>query len=463
MKRNIKYGIILIAIILFALYMFWPTINPFIPDNPNVLNVVLSNNDRILIMAPHPDDESVATGGLIQNALDKGIPVHVVFLTYGDFNVWSYTVYEKIPMLTPSQALELGEIRHQEALNAIKELGLSEKDVTFLGYPDYGTSEILYYHWGNNAPYSGILTRKTEVPYSTALSPGAPYKGESIMKDIESVINDFNPTKIFVSHPDDYHPDHRAMFVFTTVSLWDMGREVEIYPYLVHYRNWPLPLGYYPSYFLDPPSYDDGIVWKELPMSSRDAQTKFSGIKSHVTQYESNKKYLDSFIRTNEIYGNFEDVPLGIDLVDISLDKNEIQESPPPEFNDSQKDAFVRIEAQSAKIENDKLVLNYVLSEPFGERIDIFIYVYGYRYDKEFSKMPKINIKVDLNDYVVYDQKTPISKENFEVKKTPTEITVKIPLKTIGNPDKILFSARTSTGLLSLDLMPWRIGILDKG
>lgn len=445
---------------LFALYFYWPSINPFLPDNPNVPNVVLSNDDRILIMAPHPDDESVATGGLIQNALEKGIPVHVVFLTYGDFNVWSYTVFEKIPMLTPGQALNLGEIRHGEALNAIKKLGLSEEDITFLGYPDYGTSEILYYHWGESPPYTGILTRKNSVPYSTALSPGSPYKGESIMADMKTVISEFNPTKIFVSHPDDHHPDHRAMFVFTTVSLWEMEKNVEVYPYLVHYRQWPLPQGYYPTYFLDPPSYDNGIVWKELPMNSGDTQTKFSGLKSHVTQYESNRKYLDSFIRTNEIYGNFEDIHLDVNSTDISLDKNEIEESPPLEFNDSQKDAFVRIEAQSAKIENEKLVLTYVLSKPLGEEIDVSIYVYGYRHDKKFSEMPKMNIEVGINSYSVYDQKKLISKEGIEFKKTPTEITVKIPLKKIGEPDKILFSARISKGLLSHDLMPWRVGII---
>ena len=461
MKINKKIGIILVIILIFGLYFFWPTINPIDPDNPDFPNIVLSKDDRILIMAPHPDDESVGKGGLIQDALEKGKPVHVVFFTYGDFNVWSYTVFKKIPMLTPDQALNLGEIRHGEALNAIKKLGLSEKDVTFLGYPDYGTSEILYYHWGDNSPYAGILTRKTSVPYSTALNPGSPYKSESIMHDIETVINDFNPTKIFVSHPDDHHPDHRALFVFTTVSLWDMGKDIEVYPYLVHYRQWPYPLGYYPKYFLDPPSYDDGIVWKELPMPYRDAMTKYSALQNHVTQYESNKKYLNSFIRTNEVYGNFEDIRLTTNPIDISLDKNELEESPALEFNESQKDAFVRIEAQSVYLENDNLVFNYVLSKPLGEKIDLSVYVFGYRADKKFSEMPKINIKVNLNGYSVYDQKRPISKEGVEVKKTPNEISVKIPVKTVGDPEKIIFSATTSTGLLSLDSMPWRIAIID--
>ena len=414
-------------------------------------------------MAPHPDDETVGTGGLIQRALEQGIPVHVVFLTDGDFNELSYMLYEKMPMITPGQAVHLGEIRHNEAVNATKVLGLSEENITFLGYPDYGTSEILYYHWGNSPPYESIITRKTSVPYLTSLSPGSPYKGESIMGDLEKIITEFKPTKIFVSHPDDHHPDHRAMYVFTVVSIWDMEKEISVYPYLVHYRNWPLPNGYYPSNPQPPPSYDDQIIWEELPMSSENEQTKFLALHKHVTQFESNKKYLESFIRINEIYGNFETIPLVINnSVDISLDKNQLEESPPSEFNQSQKDTFVRIEAQSVSIENDKLVLNYILSKPFGERIDISIYVFGYRQDKEFSEMPKINLKINLNGYSIYDQKKIIPKEGVEVKKTSNEITVKIPLKDIGDPDKIIFSATTSTGLRSLDLMPWRIAIIER-
>ncbi|MDE1886478.1 MAG: PIG-L family deacetylase, partial [Xanthomonadaceae bacterium] len=34
--------------------------------------------DRILIVAPHPDDESIATGGLIQAARAGGAAVRVI-------------------------------------------------------------------------------------------------------------------------------------------------------------------------------------------------------------------------------------------------------------------------------------------------------------------------------------------------------------------------------------------------
>ncbi|KYC44351.1 MAG: hypothetical protein AMQ22_02314 [Candidatus Methanofastidiosum methylothiophilum] len=102
------------------------------------------------------------------------------------------------------------------------------------------------------------------------------------------------------------------------------------------------------------------------------------------------------------------------------------------------------------------------MSEPFGQRIDLDLYVFGYRGDKEFSEMPKINVEVNLKGYSIYDQKKSISNIGIEVNKTPTEITVKVPIKDLGDPEKVIFSATTSTGLLSLDSMPWRIVILNK-
>jgi hypothetical protein len=44
--------------------------------------------DRLLVFAPHPDDETIATGELIQLARASGAVVHVVFATDGDNNPW---------------------------------------------------------------------------------------------------------------------------------------------------------------------------------------------------------------------------------------------------------------------------------------------------------------------------------------------------------------------------------------
>jgi len=99
--------------------------------------------DRILVLAPHPDDESIACAGVIQQAVRRKIPVRVVFLTYGDVNEWSFMIYEKHLVLARSAVEKMGMLRHDEAVAASITLGLSTNDLTFLGYPDIGTLFIL--------------------------------------------------------------------------------------------------------------------------------------------------------------------------------------------------------------------------------------------------------------------------------------------------------------------------------
>ncbi|MGO9610231.1 MAG: PIG-L deacetylase family protein, partial [Verrucomicrobiia bacterium] len=55
----------------------------------------LTPDDRIIIFAPHPDDESIGCGGIIQQALALKVPVRIVWLTYGDNNEWSFFLYRK--------------------------------------------------------------------------------------------------------------------------------------------------------------------------------------------------------------------------------------------------------------------------------------------------------------------------------------------------------------------------------
>ncbi len=55
----------------------------------------LKDDDRILILVPHPDDDILSTAGTIQQALEKGLPIKVVFFTTGDYNETSFALYRK--------------------------------------------------------------------------------------------------------------------------------------------------------------------------------------------------------------------------------------------------------------------------------------------------------------------------------------------------------------------------------
>ncbi len=75
-----------------------------------------------VILAPHPDDETLGCGGLIALKRDAGSEVTVVFLTDGAGS--------------HPNAAALGEIRRREALSATSVLGVDESHVRFLDIAD---------------------------------------------------------------------------------------------------------------------------------------------------------------------------------------------------------------------------------------------------------------------------------------------------------------------------------------
>jgi len=153
--------------------------------------------------------------GVIQQALKAGAKVKVVLMTNGENNELSFIVYKKRPVLQPRELLRMGEVRWQETLCAMRKLGPGQVDVLALGYPDFGTMEIMANYWGPvKRPLRSMLSRQFKVPYDNALTPGAPYVGESIIKDLETILLDYKPTKVFVSHPMDVNRDHRAAYLF---------------------------------------------------------------------------------------------------------------------------------------------------------------------------------------------------------------------------------------------------------
>ena len=335
------------------------------------------------MLAPHPDDEVLGAGGVLREAVRRKLPVRVVFLTHGDSNEWSFLAYRKRPVLTPSGALAMGAIRHQEALAAATVLGVAAQDLRFLGYPDYGTLDIWRAHWGSQPPARGRLTRARAVPYSNAFRPGAPYKGEAILADLETILKDFRPTQIFVSHPADHHPDHAALYLFTRVALWDVQEEVTaaIHPYLVHYPGWPRVKGLREQDALaPPPSLLAGFRWQSRELPPDDIAVKRKALAEHRTQFGYSASRLLPFVRPNELFG---------DLIVPTLAARERRRRPPGSHRaPGGRPAGDRDGAPAAA--DRKL---HRLALPCG-----------YRPDVPFAVMPKLEIRVRPHAWTVADQ-----------------------------------------------------------
>jgi LmbE family N-acetylglucosaminyl deacetylase len=77
-----------------------------------------------LVVVPHPDDEALATGGLIARQRRAGVRVHVIAVSDGE------AAYPS------SDAVDLAALRRQEQQQSLVHLGVPADEVTHLAIPD---------------------------------------------------------------------------------------------------------------------------------------------------------------------------------------------------------------------------------------------------------------------------------------------------------------------------------------
>ena len=147
--------------------------------------------DRVLVVAPHPDDESIAAGGLIQAALAAGAGVRVLVLTDGDANVWPQRWIEKRWRIDATARARWGARRRAEAVAALSVLGLPIEAAVFLGLPDLGLTNLLM---------------RTDATVVAAL---------------RAQLREFAPGMLVLPSLSDRHPDHSAAHILMRLALDD--------------------------------------------------------------------------------------------------------------------------------------------------------------------------------------------------------------------------------------------------
>jgi len=424
----------------------------------------IERKDRILILTPHPDDEAIGCAGIIQEALKVGAKVQIVYLTNGDHNQIAFIVYEKRLTLRKTEFIHMGEVRRKEAITAMKLLGLNEKNLIFLGYPDFGTFTIFSQYWQTQRPFKSLLTRLSSVPYKENLSFGAPYIGESILSDLKKVLSSFKPTKIFISHPADVNVDHKAFYLFLRIALGDLEKELprpKIYPYLIHHVGWPLPRRYHPELSLEPPEelLNTEINWMEFKLGPEQLKKKYKAILCYKSQTESSAFYLLSFARQNELFG---------DYPEIELEKQvSSKEKTVSFFGFSHMFADSSIIATLGDLNNfikDRGRVSYAVADNFlfiriekpealKHRFNTQLYLFGYSYKTPFAQMPKIRIITKHNKFRIFDGRKMIKPEGVYLEFNANVSILKVPLQILGEPNFILTSIKTHRAVLPFDTM----------
>lgn len=270
----------------------------------------LSSSDRMLIIAPHPDDESLGCGGLIRRAAEKKIPTMVVLMTNGDGYKRAVEIYLKVVDPRAEQYRELGTIRHLESTRAMEELGLEAEDVVFLSYPDGGSNSL----WDVNWDYDNLHTALNggdHSPYPFAFEKNAPYCGANVVKNMSEIIESFKPTVIVYPNPGDDNHDHWAVSAFVEYVLAKTNYQVEQRTYLVHKGfDWPVPWLYRPDADLLPPSEFLGLdqAWLRLSLSKAEENRKYRAVKRYVSQIDVMEPFLEAFVRRNDLFSDYSDL-----------------------------------------------------------------------------------------------------------------------------------------------------------
>ena len=260
----------------------------------------LDSSTSLLVVSPHPDDETLCCAGLIHRVLTAGGHVSVVWITSGDGSTLSMLFTEKSLLKPVEKVHDLAAKRMLEARTATSILGVDHTQQYFLGYPDGGILDLITTHHSTALPAK--FTGETRVPYSEAVFPGHPYTGDSLEKDFEAVLTRIQPNLILTPSPADTHPDHQATGILTRDVLTRRGDLAKARFWIVHAsEGWPTPRGYLPTIPLNTPPHTD-FQPQEFTLSDAEVDIKHQAINSYKTQMQFMAPFLLAFVRTSELY-----------------------------------------------------------------------------------------------------------------------------------------------------------------
>jgi LmbE family N-acetylglucosaminyl deacetylase len=263
-----------------------------------------TTRDRVLIIAPHIDDEIIGAGGYALDAITNGSEVYIAFLTAGDCNRFSALLVNKTLGPTASSYLSVGKRRIAEAHAAMNLLGVAPDHYFILGYPDRGLKDILD---NRGSVISSRATKKRAVPYDEAMSPGSPYSFDSLMNDVEQVIETANPTMIIAPVPFDGHEDHAASAEIVDIALADLDMQPRRLGYLVHNGRIQRSLIRSPERALKPPVRMRSLTWATYGLTPAVAKRKDAILQTYKSQGPYISLLRNAFVRKNELFFVYDD------------------------------------------------------------------------------------------------------------------------------------------------------------
>ncbi len=266
----------------------------------------LGQNERIFVLSPHPDDETLGAGGLIARARRSNVAVRIGFLSSGDGSRTTQ-ISQVLRGKNEKTLPEIARFRQIEARQAAKTLGVDAADVIFFGFPDGGARAIWDGDYSPDAPYISPFTGHRRVEIEAAFAPGSPYCRAAMLENLALALEEFEPTLVITTHPRDTHGDHIAAYRVCEAAIASLPsrQKPRLRAFLIHCGIWPVPNGFHPDLPLMPPLHllRGGTKWTALTLSPNEIALKKAALTCHATQLGSTPRYLHAFVRRNELFG----------------------------------------------------------------------------------------------------------------------------------------------------------------
>lgn len=279
------------------------------PEPIPALALPLDRSTRLLVVAPHPDDEALGAAGLMQRVHAKGGDVRVVMMTSGDGFPEGVEVAEGIAHPSPADLRGYGELRERETREAMSRLGVASDHVTFLGFPDEGLCQIAStYLFDRRRAFESPYTQRESPPPSERMVRGIKYRGVDVRRELERILTTFAPTLLVLPHPEDEHPDHCATHIFVTEALNALPRSarqrMRVLHYVVHFGQWPLTAEGGLGSTLHPPNSlpRGGGRWLSLALTPEETDGKKRALLTYQSQILMIGRFMLSFGRSNELF-----------------------------------------------------------------------------------------------------------------------------------------------------------------
>lgn len=277
-------------------------------------------DERLLVVAPHPDDESIGAAGLVQRVLARGGTVDVVLVTAGDG--YPDGVRGMLGGATPVAAdyVAYGVTRIGEERAALATLATHAPDrvrLSALGFPDGALASLRTTNVSADSPARSPTTGASDPPYDALVAaPDAPYAGEVLRRELAAAVAAARPTLVALPDPLDTHADHATTGLFALEALAEWRKTVadpsaapapRVLAYLVHWPDWP-PGWDVPA--IDPAAEQTPLVLPDalpdrsgrvaLELTESEIATKRDALARHATQQRQMPVYLAAFVRDSE-------------------------------------------------------------------------------------------------------------------------------------------------------------------